>query len=517
MAAPRRTFLFEGGVLDEPKLLFGGGQEHIDPKLGLSIFGPYCPAEQPSPMLNAINIGIVGPPSMVANAEEWLRLCRETITNSGEQPLLAPQFVGISRDSSFRCSLNFGDPMRFAFKQQKLDQALSATNFYDRIRLVAEVYGEAIEALSQRDPRPNVVICCIPKDVVDACTKVKRKSGEVRRRAIPKAEKKAITAAEMGQGFLWSQMNPLTSIEDDIWEYSDLRRAIKVLAMQVDMPTQLAWPDSILLHDPEKPTRQDRATRAWNFIVALYYKAGGTPWRINSINRDTCLVGLSFYKAMRDPASQLRTAMAQIFTSSGDGYVLRGNTFEWDARREKSRSPHLDRESASLLVRQILSLYSKQNDGALPKRLVIHKSSRFWEGERLGFLEAASEIPRTDLVALQWRGVQFYRTGNYPPLRGTYVKFDDANQLLYTVGYAPALRSYNGPRAPQPIEIVEHFGDTPWLDILKEVLALTKLNWNTAAFNVSEPITLAFSRRVGEILAELGANKKMRNEYRFYM
>ncbi len=132
-------------------------------------------------------------------------------------------------------------------------------------------------------------------------------------------------------------------------------------------------------------------------------------------------------------------------------------------------------------------------------------------------MEASSDIPRTDLVALQWRGVQFYRTGNYPPLRGTYVKFSDTNQLLYTVGYTPALRSYNGPRAPQPIEVIEHFGDTPWLDILKEVLSLTKLNWNTAAFNCSEPITLAFSRRVGEILSELGANKKMRNEYRYYM
>lgn len=515
--ASKKHFLFHGGVLDEPKIVFGGGQEHIDPKLGLSIFGPYCPSDQKTPMLKSINVGIVGPANMVADTEEWLKLCSQTVTNSGEQPLLAPQFVGISKDSAFQCSINFGDPLRYFFKQQKLDQALVATNFYDRIRLVAELYGEAIEALAQRDPRANVVVCCIPKEVVDACTKVKRKSGEIKRRSIPKTEKKAIKSAEMGQGFLWSTMNPLTSIEDDIWEFSDLRRAIKVLAMQNDMPTQLAWPDSILINDPEKLARQDRATRAWNFIVALYYKAGGTPWRIGAIDPDTCLVGLSFYKALRDPNSQLRTAMAQIFTSSGDGYVLRGNTFEWDTKREKSRSPHLDKESATHLIKQILAHYSKQNDGALPRRLVIHKSSRFWEPEKAGFFEASAEIPGTDLVALQWRGVQFYRTGNYPPLRGTYVKFDDSNQLLYTVGYAPALRSYNGPRAPQPIEVVEHFGDTPWLDILKEVLSLTKLNWNTAAFNVSEPITLAFSRRVGEILSELGANKKMRNEYRFYM
>jgi hypothetical protein len=510
-------FLFQGGVLDEPTVIFGGGQEHIDPKIGLSIFGPYCPSDQRTPLLQAINVGIVGPGNMVADAEEWLRLCSEAVTNAGAQPFLAPEFIGINRHNAFQCALNFGDPLRSLVKQEKLEQALAATNFYDRIRLVADLYGDCIETLAQRDPRANVVICAIPRNVIDACTSVRRRSGEIKRRTIPKSERRAMKSAQLGQGFLWSAMNPLTTIEDDVWEFSDLRRAIKVLAMQHDMPTQLAWPHSIALSDPDRLTAQDRATRAWNFVVALYYKAGGTPWRINGIDRDVCLVGLSFYKSLRDPESQLRTAMAQIFTSSGDGYVLRGNTFEWDAKREKSRSPHLDRESAAHLVREIIGLYSRQNEGSLPRRLVIHKSSRYWDGERLGFMETSSQIPQVDLVALQWRGVQFYRTGHYPPLRGTYVKFSDSNQLLYTVGFVPALRSYNGPRAPQPIEIIEHFGDTPWLDILKEILCLTKLNWNTAAFNCSEPITLAFSRRVGEILSELGANKKMKNEYRFYM
>ncbi|MEU9156236.1 hypothetical protein AB0D59_38245 [Streptomyces sp. NPDC048417] len=30
---------------------------------------------------------------------------------------------------------------------------------------------------------------------------------------------------------------------------------------------------------PEGHSRQDEASRAWNFHVALYYKAGGAPWR----------------------------------------------------------------------------------------------------------------------------------------------------------------------------------------------------------------------------------------------
>lgn len=50
-----------------------------------------------------------------------------------------------------------------------------------------------------------------------------------------------------------------------------------------------------------------------------------------------------------------------------------------------------------------------------------------------------------------------------------------------------------------------------------EIQALTKLNWNTANFSTAEPITLAFSRRVGQILAELPVMVSPRAEYRFYM
>lgn len=68
------------------------------------------------------------------------------------------------------------------------------------------------------------------------------------------------------------------------------------------------------------------------------------------------------------------------------------------------------------------------------------------------------------------------------------------------------MRTYPGARVPHPLEIVEHHGHSPWNVVLEEILALTKLNWNTAAFARGEPITLAFSRRVGQILAELGPN-----------
>jgi hypothetical protein len=134
-----------------------------------------------------------------------------------------------------------------------------------------------------------------------------------------------------------------------------------------------------------------------------------------------------------------------------------------------------------------------------------------------GFREALKGIPYWDLVALGKRGVQFLRQGDYPPLRGTWVKFAEDNFLLYTQGYVPYLRTYPSIRVPQPLEILERHGTAPPDKILQEALALTKMNWNSADFSCREPITLEFAQRVGDILGELPAHISPREESKFYM
>jgi hypothetical protein len=168
-------------------------------------------------------------------------------------------------------------------------------------------------------------------------------------------------------------------------------------------------------------------------------------------------------------------------------------------------------------MRDVIDLYKNQNRDSLPSRIVVHKTSRFWDEEIAGFTDACQCVPRKDFAALEKRGIQFYHTGDYPPLRRTYIKFGDTNLLLYTVGYIPFSRTYPGARVLHPIEMLEHHGDSPWHVVLQEILALTKMNWNTADFACREPMTIAFSRRVGQILSELPPSSPMRHEYRFYM
>ena len=70
---------------------------------------------------------------------------------------------------------------------------------------------------------------------------------------------------------------------------------------------------------------------------------------------------------------------------------------------------------------------------------------------------------------------------------------------------------------PEPWVIIERHGDSGPRELATELLALTKMNVNNAAFSDGEPITLAFSRRVGDILKEVGSEMTVRSEYSFYM
>jgi hypothetical protein len=113
--------------------------------------------------------------------------------------------------------------------------------------------------------------------------------------------------------------------------------------------------------------------------------------------------------------------------------------------------------------------------------------------------------------------LRFFRTGKQPPLRGTSIVLGDRNYLVYLTGYIPYLKTYPGMHVPRPLEVMEHHGVSPPQTVCAELLALTKLNWNSCAFGSGLPITIRFARSVGKILTEASDQKEIESKYRFYM
>src|SRR5689334_11834711 len=131
----------------------------------------------------------------------------------------------------------------------------------------------------------------------------------------------------------------------------------KAQAIDLRLPCQLSRPDTYgvaVIGRARGRRLQDKATTAWNFHTALYYKAGGVPWRLarQSGLLTTCYVGVSFFKSIA--GDKLMTSVAQVFDERGEGLIVQGGSASYD---KDDRSPHLAKEDAQELLATGLANY----------------------------------------------------------------------------------------------------------------------------------------------------------------
>jgi hypothetical protein len=246
----------------------------------------------------------------------------------------------------------------------------------------------------------------------------------------------------------------------------------------------------------------------------MYFKADGLPWGPVGLPPATCFVGVSFFRPLGS-ASTLRASVVQAFDENGDGLILRGHDFHWDEARD-GKTPHLSEDLAAKLIEMVLERYKTERKQQ-PRRVVVHKASRFEDAERKGFEAALSAVDQFDLLAVHpVSDTRLIRAGTRPPLRSTsFTAGDEA--FLYTTGYISELGRYPHGHVPSPLLIADHIGDTPVEQLQREILTLTKMNWNSANMHGLMPITLRFSRLVGDVLREIPEDQTPEPKYKYYM
>ena len=182
------------------------------------------------------------------------------------------------------------------------------------------------------------------------------------------------------------------------------------------------------------------------------------------------------------------------------------------------RIPHLTETQSVDLLRRAISEYEIALE-TTPARLVIHKSSNYSPQEMSGFQAAIKEkrIGAADYITIMETGLRLVREGIYPPYRGTHIELDSITQLLYTRGAVKYYRTYPGRYVPQPLEIRIVSSDESPGQVCKEILGLTKLNWNHTQFDGKYPITIECARKVGQIMKYVKENEIPQVRYSFYM
>jgi hypothetical protein len=453
-------------------LAFAGGREHVDIKTGLSRWGPASLEMDSHP--SEISIGFIGSALSVAAAKRLLQTTSQGVPGDPQARDL-PDFPGCARDRGFFSDLLWSDRLtrtitRHELTNLKQTHRLLSSRFDAAVALI----GEDIRLLAQQEQPPKVIVVALPEEL-ELLARVKVRDKEKGDRV------------------------------------RNLRRALKVEAMRHKVPIQIIRQRTSLA---ESRSLDHPSRLAWNLFTGLFYKGGGTPWKPKGLDADTCYIGIAFHR-LPGKGANVRTSVAQAFDEQGVGLVLRGPDFQWDDERY-GRSPHLDAEVARDLLSLVLKRYSDETNRPAPGRVVIHKTSRYWPDEREGIQAALKGIRAFDLVAVSpTSAVRLFRAGMYPPLRGTFFSVGDL-RYLYTTGYIHALEAYPHGHVPAPLQISDHYGDSSIEAVAKEIMVLTKMNWNSAGFAGASPVTVRFSQRVGDILKELPEGVEPHPLFKFY-
>lgn len=487
--------------LHEPELEFGA-ERHVDIKFGLMNYGPLDFDRPFAPQ--KINLGIVGTPETIEGVTKWLEKCRNGIAaKSSKRPNLFPRFPGFGEGRPLYADFVLDSQLQRSIPQTRFEELCHKPKTDEILKEIAQLFLNEIEYLAQKLP-VHAFICAFPFVLVKFLD-------EGEEDAVNEIEEEAEDAEAQGAQVVSSKLI--------------LHDYLKAQAMRFKKPTQIVRPGTydeqkrLTRKHPsgEKKQLQDEATRAWNFYIALYYKAGGIPWRLvrDPAQLDTCYVGVSFYKSLDE--TKLLTSTAQVFNERGEGVIVRGGTAHVS---KDDKQIHLSADDSYNLLRLALENYRREHKN-FPARVVVYKSSAHNSDEISGFKKALNgfsiDDDLADFVSITRSYTRLFRGNRYPPLRGTFLDTGGQVFVLYTRGSVDFFSTYPGLYVPYPLGFrCDKVASTPNF-IAQEILGLTKMNWNNTQFDGGEPITLRAAREVGSVLKYFGPNDSYEPHYRFYM
>lgn len=492
-------------VLREPELEFANEARDVDPRRGLAAHGPIDDRG-----LRTIRLGLVGLPEDIEAAKAWLKRLKQFSPTFESNSNRFRDWPGLEK--AFNCGFLVEE--RFV---RNIDSSIYKTLFRDA--LTGKSFNELVELFDGRisslfgDDRPDCIIVCIKPELGDlrianpGLTPEERRALEILR-AEEESDQLALFQPSSEER---REAEALYTMADDLL-FRTFYRAIKARAMMHDeaVPIQILRRDTI---DRPDDKGQSYATRAWHITTSIYYKAQGIPWRPTDLPRNVCFVGISFHHMKKRSGHLVYASVAQAYSTDIEPFALKGANIEHDQTRD--RQPYLNELQAKSLLDDVLVQYGKRA-GVMPGRVVIHKTTMYEPEEIAGFKAAARDrVPAVDYLWMRSTAFRMVRKGVEEPWRGTLCTLRD-QFYLFTGGYVPWWNEYPGMHIPAPLEIGAAF-PTDMTERSKEILTLTKMNWNSSDGISRLPITIMFARRVGELICELSDNATPKASYRFYI
>lgn len=302
---------------------------------------------------------------------------------------------------------------------------------------------------------------------------------------------------------------------------------VKAHAARLGLTTQILTQDAL--------DYRCRASVRWRLSTALYAKAGGTPYKLATgglLNPDAVYIGLAYgIRDAGEPDQEFVVCCSQMFDAQGGGLEFIAHDLSDDI---DVRNPLLSRDDMRTVINRSLAVYADRHAGRQPTHLVIHKQIPFTDDETAGALDAwgiTGGLTCLSITRPTWRGVLITgardtKTGGasygYAIDRGTLTQLDDHSALLWVAGNARSAtlnkRNYlqGGKGTPRPLRITRHTGAGPLAEAAAQILALSKMDWNSDTLYSSLPATITYAQLLARVV-KTEALPNMPFDFRLFM
>jgi hypothetical protein len=516
---------------EEPNLTFGKNQTAQDPRDGLMLFGPCEEFNK-----NSVKAGVIGTQDGIKLYKDFVKILQSPIISSKkiygniiDIEAQRPSFTGF--EATFGIEWSETPVLSKFLDENQIENLINIKNKKKRTREIVDYYTtKIIESRSKDDKSVDLWFVIVPRSVYIMCRYGSK--GE----ELSKQIEQKIARLNLGQLSLFEdideELREFEKLKDDSSDFHNLLKAA-LLKAKIETPIQILVEPTLRFRDKlqNKELSEDmKAHLAWTQSVAVYYKLGNKPWILHEVRKEVCYLGLIFKKLPDKSNNHSVCSAAQMFLEDGDGAIFRGNIGLFKSKN--SEGYHLDEESAENLLGMALDDYFESR-GCYPIELFIHGRVKFQEKEWQGFINALekrkAETQLNGIVIKDTREdsrkkLRLFKDtqrkdqlNNYGVMRGLAWQIDDKQGYLFTRGYIPRTGSTNHLEIANPLYIEINKGEANLDTVMKDILALTKLNYNACIYGDGLPVTLRFSDLIGNILTATSEWQSDMRQFKYYI
>ena len=480
--------------IEEPELSFGYDQHTAFSKDGLLWFGPLDNSQKPA----SLRIGVVGSAKGISLYKKWVRQISLPIAAGKENAAHHLPFPGFG--AVFGCQWPEQPVCTLKISENRITETIRIKDRHQAIYNTVSLFDEAIRRyLTEEDSHVDLWFVVIPEEVYKYGRPKSAVPVAIRENS-PLLMNPKLAKSLGKEPSLFPEDNTAAELyRYELHFHNQLKaRLLDTKAVvQVVRETTLS-PEDFMVDGRETRLLQDKASVAWNLCTTAYFKSSGRPWKLANVRKGVCYVGLVFKRDMTSNDPRNACCGAQMFLDSGDGLVFKGAVGPWYSG--ESKQFHLPEKKAKQIAEKIVEAYEREH-GYPPRELFIHGKTAIDKGEWEGFVSGVPES--TNVVSIRIRDerhFKLYSPSKTPVVRGMFLQVHPRKGYLWTKGFVPRLQTYPGRETPNSLAVDIVYGDANLKQVMRDILGLTKVNFNRCDFADGEPVTLRFADQVGEIL-----------------